>query len=98
MEVISDTEMAAAMALHAETQYFHSDFAHTDFAAAGNMVKGAAIFFSSLPQHVPVQIWELGSARTHADLLTLAAPVWRAFLSGIYEVRRLCRTFAIARL
>jgi hypothetical protein len=31
MEAISPEEMDAAMALHAETQYFHSDFAHTDY-------------------------------------------------------------------
>ena len=34
MSVINDDEMAAAMALHAETQYFHSDFAHTDYIGA----------------------------------------------------------------
>jgi len=34
MAVINGEEMSAAMALHATTQYFHSDFAHTDYAAA----------------------------------------------------------------
>ena len=33
--VISDEEMSAAMALHKKTQYFHSDFAHTDFVGLG---------------------------------------------------------------
>ncbi len=33
MDVINDDEMAAAMSLHATTQYFHSDFAHTDYIA-----------------------------------------------------------------
>lgn len=34
MAVISNEEMGAAMALHAKTQYFHSDFAHTDYVGA----------------------------------------------------------------
>ena len=53
MAVINDVEMSAAMALHAKTQYFHSDFAHTDYAAApGNITAGGASF-SSQPLVAP---------------------------------------------
>ena len=73
MEVISDTEMAAAMALHAETQYFHSDFAHTDFAAAGNTSTASASWVTPpLPTACKlssmvanVMLW-VGTSATHA--------------------------------
>eukprot|EP00656_Telonema_subtile_P011980 TRINITY_DN16000_c0_g1_i3.p1 TRINITY_DN16000_c0_g1~~TRINITY_DN16000_c0_g1_i3.p1 ORF type:complete len:219 (-),score=44.47 TRINITY_DN16000_c0_g1_i3:217-873(-) len=55
MNVISREEMAHAMDLHARTQYFHSDFAHTDFRTSSPDVLGAASW-SSAPLPAPARI------------------------------------------
>jgi predicted acyl esterase len=45
MNVVTKADWAHVKTVHAETQYFHSDFAHTDYRVA----PGASASWSSLP-------------------------------------------------
>ena len=55
MKVIDKKEMSAAMALHATTPYFHSDFAHTDYGSLPGSAPGSASW-NSPPMTAPLTL------------------------------------------